>query len=394
MKHRAVGAVLFGGGVLLLALAAGLVFVVKPAMTKLPYDLDPTTSVAEAKGATFLQITNGAVAINQADLKSTVQVTPERAKTAALSGDLAGDTVVWRVGQTVERTDTKELVSAYGAELALDRVSGAAVDWNEQFLDESGAPEKISFAGQVYKFPFDSAQENYEVFDRDLRQTRVSEFKGTEDVDGIEAYRYEQVITDEKLPLPADRVGLLLGVLAPGSTSGDVVYSNTRTVWVDPVTGSYLNVREQQKKVLVPNVGTPVTLLSADFSYNDETVASSVERAKTSRGQLTILGVYAPIGIAVLGLVLIVVALLLSRRSAPAAPTAVAATPAAKPAAAPAAGPAADPTPTRVDQTPVRDDEREGGPLTDEIPPASTNWKSDEPTVPTQRPAQGESEKK
>ncbi|MFV2103837.1 DUF3068 domain-containing protein [Micromonospora sp. LOL_024] len=385
MKHRAVGAVLFGGGVLLLALAAGLVFVVKPAMTKLPYDLDPATSVAEAKGATFLQITDGAVAINQADLASTVQVTPERDKTAALSGDLAGDSVVWRVGQTVERTDTKALVSAYGAELALDRVSGAAVEWNEQFLDESGNPEKISFAGQVYKFPFGSAQGNYEVFDRDLRQTRMAEFKGTEDVDGLEVYRYEQMITDEKLPLAADRVALLLGALAPGANAGDVVYSNTRTVWVDPVTGSYVNVREQQKKVLVPNVGTPVTLLDADFSYNEETVSSSVERAKESRGQLNILGVFAPLGLAVLGLVLLIVALLVSRGRTPAA---VAARPGAD------AAPASDPAPTRVDQPVVRDDERAAGLLTDEIPPASTNWKSDEPTVPSQRPAQDESEKK
>ena len=379
MKHRAVGAVLFGGGVLLLALAAGLVFVVKPAMTKLPYDLDPSTSVAEAKGATFLQITNGAVAINQADLKSTILVTPERDKTAALSGDLAGDTVIWRVGQTVDRIDTKELVSAYGAELALDRVSGAAVDWNDQFLDESGSPEKVSFAGQVYKFPFNAAQGNYEVFDRDLRQTRVAEFKDTEEIDGLETYRYEQVIRDEKLPLAAERVALLLGALAPGATAGDVVYSNTRTVWVDPVTGSYIKVREQQKKVLMPDTGAPVTLLDADFSYTDETVAASADRAKTSRGQLAILGLWAPIALVVLGLALIVAALLLSRRPAAAA-------------VATRSAPV-DPAPTRVDQPVVREDDRAGGPLTDEIPPASTNWRSDEPTVPIQRGTQGEAEK-
>ncbi|MGW0506031.1 DUF3068 domain-containing protein [Micromonospora sp. NPDC003241] len=378
MKHRAVGAVLFGGGVLLLALAAGLVFVVKPAMTKLPYDLDSSTSVAEARNATFLQITNGAAAINQADLKSTILVTPERDKTAALSGDLAGDTVVWRVGQTVDRTDTKELVSAYGAELALDRVSGAAVEWSEGYLDDSGTQEKVPYAGQIYKFPFNSAQTNYEVFDRDLRQTRVAEFKGTEDIDGLEAYRYEQVITDEKLPLPADRVGLLLGALAPGSTSGDVVYSNIRTVWVDPVTGSYLKVREQQKKVLVPNTGAQVTLLDADFAYTDETVAASVERAKESRGQLTILGVYAPLGLAVLGVALILVGLLVSRDRGRSGPT---------------GRHAATSAPTRVDQPAVRDDERQSGPLSDEIPPASTNWKSEEPTVPGQRSARSESDK-
>ncbi|MFF0722324.1 DUF3068 domain-containing protein [Micromonospora sp. NPDC003816] len=378
MKHRAVGAVLFGGGVLLLALAAGLVFVVKPAMTKLPYDLDSSTSVAEARNATFLQITNGAAAINQADLKSTILVTPERDKTAALSGDLAGDAVVWRVGQTVDRTDTKELVSAYGAELALDRVSGAAVEWSEGYLDDSGTQEKVPYAGQIYKFPFHSDQTDYEVFDRDLRQTRVAAFKGTEDVNGLEAYRYEQVITDEKLPLPADRVGLLLGALAPGATSGDVVYSNTRTVWVDPVTGSYLKVREQQKKVLVPNTGAQVTLLDADFAYNDETVASSVERAKESRGQLTLLGVYAPLGLAVLGLAMILVGLLVSRDRGRGVAT---------------GRHAANTAPTRVDQPAVRDDQRQSGPLSDEIPPASTNWKSDEPTVPGQRAPRSDSDR-
>ncbi|MFI7081926.1 DUF3068 domain-containing protein [Micromonospora sp. NPDC049903] len=227
-------------------------------------------------------------------------------------------------------------------------------------------------------FPFHSDQTDYEVFDRDLRQTRVAEFKGTEDIDGLEAYRYEQVITDEKLPLPADRVGLLLGALAPGSTSGDVVYSNIRTVWVDPVTGSYLKVREQQKKVLVPNAGAQVTLLDADFSYNDETVAASVERAKESRGQLTILGVYAPLGLAVLGVAMILVGLLVSRDRGRSGPT---------------GRHAATSAPTRVDQPAVRDDQRQSGPLSDEIPPASTNWKSDEPTVPGQRSARSESDK-
>ncbi|MET8253326.1 DUF3068 domain-containing protein [Micromonospora sp. NPDC005197] len=383
MKHRAIGAVLFGGGVLLLALAAGLVFVVKPAMTKLPYDLEASTSVAEAKGATFLQIANGAIAIHQGDLKSTVLVTPNREQTAKLSGDLKGDTVVWTVGQTVDRTDTKELVNAYGATLALDRVSGAAVNWDGQYLDDTGTREKVTFAGQVYKFPFNTEKRSYDVFDRDLRKALPAEFKGTEDVNGLEAYRFEQVITDQQLNLASDRMALLLGALAPGATQGRMTYSNTRTLWVDPVTGSYVKVREVQSKALVPDVGTPISLLKADFTYNDATIEASVKRANESRGQLTILGVYAPIGVAVLGLVLIVVGLLVARRGGTAPATE------ARHRADPM--PTGDPTPTRVDQPAVRDDEREreGGPLTDEIPPATTNWKSEDPTVPSQRSTPG-----
>ncbi len=368
MKHRAIGAVLFGVGGLLLALAAGLVFVVKPAMTKLPYDLDPSTSVAVAKGATFLQIKDGKAEIVQgSDLRSTVLVTPQPGATSELSGDLDGKAVVWKVGQTVDRTDTKELVSAYGAALALDRVSGAALDWEGQYLDDTGTREKVPFSGQIYKFPFNTEKKNYEVFDRDLRATRIAEFKGTETIEGIEAYRFEQVINEERLNLAEDRVKLLLGQFAPEATTGQVVYSNTRTLWIDPVTGSFLKVREVQRKTLVPDAGTPTTLLNADFSYDEETIASSADRAGESRQSLTLLSVWAPIGLAVLGLLLVVVGVLVARRSG----------------AAPAveARHRADSAPaalddTRVDQEPVRDD-------------AATD-----PDVPAQRHAPGEVERR
>ncbi|MGC3863429.1 DUF3068 domain-containing protein [Micromonospora chersina] len=381
MKHRAIGAVLFGVGVLLLALAAGLVFVVTPALAKLPYDLDSSTSVAEASNAKFLQINDGSIKINDGNLRSTVLVTQLPKETANLTGDLDGKAVVWRVGQTVERVDNKQLVSAYGAELALDRVSGAALEWGGQWLDDTGEQDKeIRFAGQIYKFPFNTEKKDYQIFDRDLRAVRDAKFAGTENIKGIETYRFEQVITDEPLNL-GDRLTPLLATFAPGATDGKVVYSNKRTVWVDPVTGSFIKVREVQKKVLTPNVGAPTTLLDADFAYNEATIAASADRAKDSRNSLRLLSVYAPIGLVVLGLALLAGGVLVGRR-----------------ASAAVAGEArhrAD-APTRVEE-PVRDadatDERvevdrQGGPLSDEIPPASTNWRTDEEsTVPAQRPA-------
>ncbi|WP_433388529.1 DUF3068 domain-containing protein [Micromonospora sp. KLBMP9576] len=364
MKHRAIGAVLFGGGALLLALAAGLVFVVKPAMAKLPYDLEASTSVAEARGATFLQITNGTIAINRADLRSTVRVSPNAKTTDELSGDLDGKAVVWQVGQTVERTDTKELINAYGAALALDRVSGAALGWNGQYLDDTGTREKVQFSGQMYKFPFGAEKKTHEIYDRDLRAVRPAQFKGTEDVKGIESYRYEQVITDEQLNLPAERVSLLLAPLAPGATSGRVVYSNTRTVWIDPVTGSFLKVREVQRKTLMPDVGAPATLLDADFSYTEDTVAASVKRAEESRRSLTMLSVYAPVGLALLGLVLLAAGLLVVRRGE---------------------GRVATDARHRVDAT------AEQPTVADrDAVPASADRRADGPSVPGQRPAPGE----
>ncbi|MEU7174026.1 MULTISPECIES: DUF3068 domain-containing protein [Micromonospora] len=385
MKLR-VGAALFGLGVLLLVFAAGLPFYVAPAVTKLPYDLEPTTSVAEAKGAKFLQIKSeaGAVSIEvpQADLVSSIEVIPQPEDTKdRLPKELKGDAVIWNVFQTVKRSDNQDVISQYSTELALYRISGAAAPWDEQWLNESGAEQtpvgNVRYSGQIYKFPFGTGKRDYQVFDRDLKKTFPARFTGTEKIKGVETYRFEQRIENEPLNTPADSVKTLLGKFAPTATSGQVVYSNTRTLWVDPVTGAYIKVREQQYKELRPDTGAPTVLLDADFNYNDDTISRSVETVKDNRFKIGMISVWGPIIAGVLGLIALIAGVWLvtrpkgdgSARHRADAPT-------------------SDPTPTRVDQEPV------GGPLDDEIPPASTNWRSDDPSVPAQRSGAGEVERR
>ncbi|MBQ0988778.1 DUF3068 domain-containing protein [Micromonospora sp. PSH03] len=398
MKLR-VGAALFGLGVLLLVFAAGLPFYVAPAVTKLPYDLEPTTSVAEAKNARFLKITatgsSVSIEVPQGDLVSNVEVIPQPDDTKdRLPEDLKGDAVIWDVYQTVRRTDNQDVVSQYSTELALYRISGAAASWKDQWLNETGADGtpvgNVKYTGQIYKFPFGTAKRDYQVFDRDLKRAVPAKFVGTEKIKGIEAYRFEQRIENEVLATPESSIQTLVGKFAPGATSGQVVYSNIRTLWVDPVTGSYVNVREQQHKELRPNTGTPTVLLDADFNYTDDTVSRSVETVKDNRFKIGLISFWGPIVAGVLGLIAVVFGVWLVIR--PEGGT-------ARHRAEPAVD---DPTPTRVDQEPVRDTDTVeqprpqpvGGPLSDEIPPATTNWKSEDPTVPTQRPAPGEVEQR
>ncbi|TQJ25680.1 DUF3068 family protein [Micromonospora sp. A202] len=401
MKLR-VGAALFGLGVLLLVFAAGLPFYVAPSVTKLPYDLEPTTSVAEAKNAKFLKLTrvgeSVSIEVLQGDLVSSVEVIPQPDDTKdRLPKELKGDAVIWDVYQTVRRADTPDVVSQYSTELALYRISGAAAPWKEQWLNESGAEQtpvgNVNYSGQIYKFPFGAGKRDYQVFDRDLKRAVPAKYIGTEKIKGIEAYRFEQRIENEVLNTPEASLKPLLGRFAPGATSGQIVYSNTRTLWIDPVTGSYVNVREQQNKELRPDTGTATVLLDADFNYNDDTVSRSVETVKDNRFKIGLISFWGPIAAGVLGLIALVVGVWLVTRTNDGA---------ARHRADPAVAPGADPTQTRVDQEPVRDAETAeqprtepaGGPLTDEIPPASTNWKSEDPTVPAQRPAHGEVEQR
>ena len=326
MKSR-LGVLLFGIGVLFLAAAVGLAFFVAPAVTKLPYDLTACepggnqpknregclkASVAEAKDATFLQIKENSE-IRRGDLRSTTEVVPNVRLTAdKLPKNLQGEAVVWDVYGTVQWTNeaSTPVISQYSTELALDRVSAAAANWDGQWLQESDVPSKVTYEGQTYKFPFRTEKKDYKYFDRDLRRALPIRYKGTEKIKGVEAYRFEQVIPEEALNLGPDRISVLVNAFAKGATTGKVTYRNTRTVWVEPVSGNYVKVREQQHKEFVPDVGPTTVLLDADFVYTDDTITNSVKKAKETRTQLQLVGLYGPLGLGVLGIVALVVGLL------------------------------------------------------------------------------------
>ncbi|MFV1134992.1 porin PorA family protein, partial [Klebsiella pneumoniae] len=77
VKHRIIGAVLFGFGVLLLVIAVGLRVQVTPAVTGIPYDQERSTSVSVAKGATALQASPEGIKILQnVDLRSVTDIVP------------------------------------------------------------------------------------------------------------------------------------------------------------------------------------------------------------------------------------------------------------------------------------------------------------------------------
>lgn len=314
MKSRVIGAVLFGLGVLALVFAAGLAFVVGPRVERLPYDLDRTQSVAEAPNATFLQIKKGEAKVEQGTLRSTVTVQPDADETARLEGNLDGEAVVWLVGQEVVRTDTDELISAYSTSLALDRKTGAALPWDGQWLDTGNNRQKVDYSGQIYKFPFGTEKKSYQIFDRDVNASQPANFVKTEKINGLETYQFTQEIRDGRQEVPNDRLQVLLSQLVPGATSGEIVYNNTRSVWVEPVTGQFIKVQEDQEKTLVGDNGQSVKVLDALFTYTDDTIERSADTASANRQRLQLVKLWGPVGLLALGLILIVVSLMLAMR--------------------------------------------------------------------------------
>jgi hypothetical protein len=237
---------------------------------------------------------------------------------------IGDNVIIWTVyGEAVWVDGGGALVSAYSTQLALDRTTGAAVDWDGQWLDEDAlrvVPRRnVEYEGQIYKFPFGTEQKEYLIYDRDLRKALPAEFVEVTTVNGLEAYHFKQTINSQEAAnvTPAS-LNTLRSVFAEESTSAKIMYSNIREVWVDPVTGAFLNVREQQTKVLVPDVGPETTLLQADFNYTADTVTNSVNSAKNNHTRLKLVTLYGP---ALFGLFAVLALLggflMLGRRSRP-----------------------------------------------------------------------------
>ncbi|MFC0503995.1 DUF3068 domain-containing protein [Micromonospora costi] len=317
---RIVGATLFGLGFLLVVAAVGMPLYLAPAVSQLPYDLDRSTSVAESATSEFLQIKAGNANVERGALRSTVEVIPQaKATDEKMTGDLKGKAVVWDVYQTVTRTDNNEQINAYSTELAIDRRSGAAAKWNDAWL-EDGTEQPANYDGQVYKFPFHTEKKDYPVYDRDLRRAVPAQFKEVTEVRGLEVYRFEQTIPAEQIPLAEANLKVLLARFAPGATTARLMYSNTRSFWVEPVTGSYVDVRDQPHKELVPDVGSPTVLLAADFRYDEATVKASADRAAENARSIQLLRLWGPIVLGVLGLLAIAAGVWLAIRGGRRAP--------------------------------------------------------------------------
>ncbi|MEU4423171.1 DUF3068 domain-containing protein [Actinoplanes sp. NPDC024001] len=328
MKRRFTGATLFGLGVLCLLVAGALAWIIVPSQRKVPLDLVPPDTVVEATNATFAQAQLGPdgapqLTVENAGLRTITGIKPDFEAAAELTGDRAGNTVIWNVYHATDRTDTGAAINRSESRIALDRESGAAVSWAGQCHNETQedpaqniacAPGNVDFEGQLYLFPFGTQKETYLYWDSALHEALPMQYQDEEEYNGLPTYRFQQEIPDQVIEMEPQQLSALLGFLTPGSTTGSVTYRATRTLWVEPETGAIVGYREQQHRELVPTVGTPVVIFDADMSYDQATLEAVHEEASSGRTMLLVLGVYVPIMLAVVGVLLAVLGYLLARR--------------------------------------------------------------------------------
>ncbi len=231
--------------------------------------------------------------------------------------------------------------------VVLDAHTGEAVRWNPSGNDNSGEyiattlekedrlkpdPDTPLFKGHeglVLKFPFGTEKKTYQFWDTTLRKAFPIQFKKETKLDGLKVYMFEQEVPKQNVPLAKPL--LVPGSLVdePGRDSVEVqrTYQNTRTLWVEPITGAIIKGKEQQLATIAYDGQDKLTATQVTIAYDDATVTKNVKGAtenghaeggyQSKAAQLNLIAVWVPLVSLILGLLLLALVGFLQLRARP-----------------------------------------------------------------------------
>jgi hypothetical protein len=203
------------------------------------------------------------------------------------------------------------VLSAGTIRVAFDRTSSELSECCGANVD--GAD--VAFAGiNPLKFPFFVEKRSYDYFDTTILQAPPAEYVGEEELFGMNTYKFVQNIPPTQyteIEVPGDLVGS-----EEASVVGGRFYSNVRTLWVDPVTGSVIKGYEEQKQTLRVDGEDKLVLVEANVGGTDAAVQQTVEDTQSTSNLLNMLNSTIPLVAAILGVLALVGGLLLSRKPA------------------------------------------------------------------------------
>ncbi|HEX9623344.1 MAG TPA: DUF3068 domain-containing protein [Streptosporangiaceae bacterium] len=220
---------------------------------------------------------------------------------------------VWQSFAVVEDTTDHQQVNIPAAadEFAFDRRTGVLIPWSGNVIDGKHVPQ---VSGQGFVWPLGAKKQNYQVFDTTLQKPVTFKYVDSSTLNGIPVYKYVAVI-------PPTQTGT---EVLPGSLVGEkaatvtlpMFYSSTETYFVDPVTGAPLAVDRNTTQVLQDGAGaTKLVLLKADFKTSAKSVAATLKRDTHYRNLINLATFIIPVVAGLVGIILLVVGLVLSRMS-------------------------------------------------------------------------------
>jgi hypothetical protein len=308
--------VLVGLGVFLVVAAALARFYAYPALARVPDGYHSTTKL-EAVGAQIFNSDPEVLAPETHDLDITSKTSED------VDADAPDGVTVWVNSTTTDKVDGGNFQLST-ERVAFDEVSGAGVTcsscdtWEAESNGTTVEQVPTDFAGQVYKFPFDTQKKSYDVWDGATGEATPATYEGEDTIKGLGVYKFVQVI-DPVVIETTDVPGSVFGS-DEATVKADMLYSMTRTFYVEPVTGSPVLRVEDRTQELVYD-GQHVPAFIGNVHYTDAQVSSLVDDIKTKAMLLGGLRLAYPLVMVLLGLILLGLGLVLNRRAEQSDPT-------------------------------------------------------------------------
>lgn len=292
-----------------------------PRLAVSPLDRNTTDTPAIALGSDATYLDRHAEVpdiVTGGELESVRRVVGQVEESEAASDETGEDIVVY---ETLSYTDIPgfdpdtdgDPLTATLDRIAFDRHTGEMLDCCDSYTEsEPLGRREIDFEGVYLKFPFNTEKQDYEFWDTTLQQATPAVYEGEEEIDGLTVYKFVQTIepTDvdlqtvgtEHLEVP----GYLVGEAEDSpAVQADRIYSNVRTLWIEPETGAIINAQEEQLSTLDVNGVDEATITDVTLAYTDETVAFNVSEWEDEAFQLKLLRVWLPLYGGLAGLVLL-----------------------------------------------------------------------------------------
>jgi hypothetical protein len=278
--------VLAGLGGFLVMLAILAKFYAPGQLMKTPLDVDSTTNAA------------GQAAVGDGATEPVKGTQLTRADSAKSDGDVivfvSSSCLIFdrdNAPSCVNADDPDQrLITAGVDNFATDRKTAMAVN-DPKYLPPDATPRD----GLQNKWPFDVEKKTYPYWDDNVNQVVDATYEGTEDVDGIEAYKFHAVVSD----VPYEVTDGVQGT-----------YSKDSSIWIEPVTGSFVNLSYHMEQT----TDTGDNFITLDLAYTADEVADSVKDAKSSRDKLNLVRNTVPLIGFIVGIPLLVIGLVLTGR--------------------------------------------------------------------------------
>lgn len=303
MQRRTIGLVLLAIGAFGLVSALSVRLILVPQLVVLPLNQEGH-SVATGTGVTVFY---------PGDLEQREDVTVRAGRDVIgepNAPDAGPDVAVWTNTQSVT-DEAGALISVTEDRVCLNRHTAFAVQ--PCVSERLNGDNRVRHSGLGYTFPFGTEQRDYDFFDTNVGRPFPARFVGAEDIQGTRVYKFEQTVPPtviEQREVPAQ----LAGGVAGSDVTADRVYSNVRSIWVEPTSGVIVDGQEQVRQILRgPDGAEGVTLLEGTLRFDAETVASGLARAADASNRINLVTWVLPLVLGLVGLVALVVGALLVR---------------------------------------------------------------------------------